>query len=122
MKKKFIIGAIIVLAIVIGAFFLFGNYIGTQMPIGGDRDSEGCLVPAGYSFDSKVGACIRDFEFTDDIKRAAQMAVEKVGRSYALTVVSFNSYEEVGSYDITLERGLEREKVTIYIKGWKIVP
>lgn len=110
------------LGILFGVLFLFKYYIGTDTPIGGSRDAEGCLISAGYSFDSGVGACIRAFEFTSDIKWAAQMAVDKVGKGYALTVVSFNSYEEAGSYDIFLERGPEREAVTVYIRRWAITP
>ncbi|TSC70774.1 MAG: hypothetical protein CEO12_150 [Parcubacteria group bacterium Gr01-1014_46] len=88
--------------------------------IGGDRDSEGCLISAGYAFSKDVGACIRAFDMTPDIMKAAKMAVNYIGRSYALTVVSFNSYEEFGSYDIMFERGEERVKQTVYIKNNKV--
>jgi len=90
-------------------------------PIGGERESHGCLTSAGYAYDEEVGACIRAFEMTDDIKAAAALAVEHVGEGYALTVVSFNSYEERGSYDIMLERGEERSKAVVYIRGGEVV-
>lgn len=123
MRKQIIIALIIVIAILgILGFVVYKNNIAPSTIVGSDRDEHGCLIAAGYAFDDGVGACIRALEFTADIKRAAQMAVEKIGRSYALTVVSFNSYEEIGSYDITLERGLEHKKITVYIKSWKIVP
>lgn len=89
--------------------------------IGGSRDVNGCLTPAGYAFDEEVGACIRAFDMTPDIKAAAGLAVKSIGRAYALTVVSFNSYEEVGAYDIMFEKGEEREKTTVYIRGGKVV-
>lgn len=89
--------------------------------IGGDRDGFGCLGPAGYAFSEDVGACIREFEMTPDIKRAAKMAVESAGQGYALTVASFNSYEETGAYDIMLERGENREQKTVYIRNWQVV-
>jgi hypothetical protein len=91
-------------------------------PIGGDRDAHGCLIAAGYDFSDNVGACIRGFEMTPDIEAAARLAVESVGRGYALTVVSFNSYEELGAYDIMFERGEERTPETIYIRGGVVVP
>src|SRR3989344_4933950 len=118
MKKQIIVTIIIVIAILgIAGFIVYKNNIAPSNIIGGDRDEYGCLGPAGYSFDLRVGACTRGFELTDDIARAAQMAVEKVGKGYALTVVSFNSYEEVGAYDIMMERGLEREPQTIIIRN-----
>lgn len=85
--------------------------------IGGQRDEHGCLGPAGYSFDDTIGACVRSFELTPDIAEAARLAVEKVGPGYALTVVSFNSYEEPGAYDIVLERGEERTLETVYVRN-----
>ena len=107
------------LLLFLGTKFFYTSH--TEKPISGDRDKYGCLIGGGYVYDQNVGACTRDFELTKDIKEAAKLAVEKVGKSYALTVVSFNSYEEVGAYDITLESGLERTKQTIYIRNWKVV-
>ncbi|MFA5841737.1 MAG: MliC family protein [Candidatus Paceibacterota bacterium] len=91
-----------------------------EKSIGGQRDERGCLGPAGYTFSEDVGSCLRVFEMTPDIMKAARIAVERVGRGYALTVVSFNSYEEAGAYDIMLERGVAREKTTILIRNWKV--
>jgi hypothetical protein len=118
-NKTYIVMVIVaILLIVTGAYF----YLFQTKPaiIGGDRDDHGCLIAAGYAFDEEVGACIRAFEMTSDIKQAAHLAVDKVGLGYALTVVSFNSHEEIGSYDITLERGLEREKKTVYIRSGEV--
>ncbi len=91
-----------------------------EILIGGQRDAHGCLTPAGFAYDEEVGACIRAFEMTPGIKKAAQIAVAKTGPGYALTVVSFNSYEEAGAYDIMLERGVERAKQTVYIRNWEV--
>lgn len=91
----------------------------TGQPIGGEREANGCLGPAGYSFDERVGACTRGWELTDDIAAAAKKAVDLVGAGYALTVVKFNSYEEPGAYDIVLERGEERTTQTVYIRNGK---
>ena len=113
----------LVLIIVVGGWYVwkFSQEVPTpSAPIGGERSAEGCLGPAGYSFDETVGACTRSFELTPDIRRAAQIAVDSVGRGYALTVVSFNSYEEPGAYDITLERGTERTRETVTIRNWQV--
>ncbi len=100
----------------------FSNCVLKNEPvIGGDRDVNGCLISAGYSFNQSVGACIRAFEMTPDIMKASKLAVDSIGSSYALTVASFNSYEEAGAYDIFLEQGVDRVKRTIYIKNWKVV-
>lgn len=114
---------IILIFILITAAWLFLK--GDQDPgtlIGGERDEQGCLVAAGYGFSESIGACVREFEMTSDIEEAARMAVEHVGAGYALTVVSFNSYEEFGSYEIVLERGEEWERETVYIRKGEIVP
>jgi hypothetical protein len=118
MNKTLLISIIVLVLLGLGAYFLFQT---ESQPIGGDRDKEGCLVAGGYSFDEEVGACTRSFELTPDIREAARIAVESVGRGYTLTVASFNSYEEQGAYDIFLERGEERERETVYIRDWEVV-
>lgn len=123
MKRTYIlllIGVVIIGGALAVASTLQSREQGKGVPIGGQRDERGCLGPAGYAYDEEVGACIRAFEMTPDIKRAAAIAVAKIGRSYALTVVSFNSYEEVGAYDITLEQGIDRTRVIVYIKNWQV--
>ena len=123
MKKLLYI--FVAVAALAGGFYAWTQYGAPPVqpgPIGGQRDEHGCLGPAGYAYDETVGACIRSFEMTADIKEAARLAVADAGRGYALTVVSFNSYEEVGAYDIMLERGAERIPTTVYIRGGKVVP
>lgn len=107
------------LALVAGAYFVLtsGTDQGEPGPIGGTRDEHGCLGAAGYTFDDQVGACARGWELTQDIRDAARRAVERVGPGYALTVVSFNSYEEPGAYDIMFESGEERAQKTVTIRG-----
>lgn len=122
MDKKFKIAVTTgLVAVVIGGWYGWSR---TQVPtvIGGERDAQGCLTAAGYTFDEMVGACTRAFELTPDIRRAAGLAVVSAGRGYALTVASFNSYEDIGAYDITLERGLERTRQTVSIRNWQVAP
>ncbi len=112
------IGFVILLVVVFGYFYFFKN--DKQKPIGGDRDTNGCLTSAGFAWSPDVGACIRAFEMTPDIMKAGKIAVDYVGRFYALTIVSFNSYEEVGAYDIFFEIGEDREKKTVFIRDGKV--
>lgn len=120
--KWFITLSIFSLVLVVGVLF-FNNYLqqNDTAALGGERTIEGCLFSAGYSFNSAVGACLREWEMTPDIIEASRMAVEHRGKGYALTVVSFNSYEEEGSYDIFLERGDERTPETVHVRKGTIV-
>lgn len=119
---KWFLFIIFILALIFGAWLFLKEEQDTEVLIGGDRDEHGCIIAAGYSFNENIGACVRQFELTEDIEEAARMAVEYVGEGYALTVVSFNSYEEPGAYDIALERGEERTPEIVYIRGGEIVP
>jgi len=111
---------ILILLLVIGAWWLLKGQPDSAVLVGGERDEHGCLVAAGYNFNEYIGACARQFEMTPDIEAAARMAVASVGQEYALTVVSFNSYEEPGAYDIVLERGEQRERKTVYIRDGQV--
>lgn len=114
---------LVILLILVVGWLLVSRYNSSEDKlIGGDRSNEGCLVSAGYVFSDTIGACAREWEMTPDIMEASRLAVQYVGPGYALTVVSFNSYEEVGAYDIMLERGNERVGETVYIRDWKVVP
>jgi len=79
MKQKFVFILMIVLTIVITACT-------SPKPIGGERDLNGCLTPAGYSWDEEVGACTRTWELEGLEKQAARMAVV-VQSFYPVTVV-----------------------------------
>ena len=119
--KKILSFIVVLLLIVLGLFyFLRDKEVEPIVAVGGNRDTHGCLGPAGYGWSEEVGACLRAFEMTPDILKASKIAVDHVGPGYALTVVSFNSYEEAGAYDIVLESGEERSKQTVYIKDWKV--
>lgn len=120
MKINLKIIILIILAILVITSLVYFAKNKNPKIVGGDRDTHGCLIAGGYAYDDYVGACTRAFELTPDITKAAKLAVDSVGRGYALTVVAFNSYEEVGAYDIMFERGIERSKQTVYIKNWTV--
>jgi hypothetical protein len=114
---------LIILLLFVAGWLLVSRYNSSEegVIIGGDRSSEGCLISAGYGFSSTIGACVREWEMTPDIMEASRLAVQYLGKGYALTVVAFNSYEEEGAYDIMLEKGEDRVKETVYIRDWKVV-
>lgn len=73
-----------------------------EEPIGGERSEEGCLGPAGYSYDANVGACIRVWELDETQKRAAQLAVEFVGKQYGLTIDEIEVLKCPGCFEVQL--------------------
>lgn len=119
---KLFYSIIFVLILIFSGWLILSQDQDSEFPIGGERDEKGCLISAGYTFNENIGACVRQFELSSDIEDATRKAVEYAGEGYALTVVSFNSYEESGAYDIVLERGEERETEIVYIRNGKVVP
>ena len=73
-NRNIFIAVIVLLVVGVLIYFWSGKEENRQI-IGGDRDQYGCLTAAGYSFDTEVEACIRTFEMTPDIKKAAKIAV-----------------------------------------------
>ncbi len=74
--------------------------------IGGQRDAHGCLVPAGYSYDSEVDACVRSWEIADEnVRLAASIASAAVsGPHEGLTVVTVVPGRCVGCFYVTFDR------------------
>lgn len=72
-------------------------------PIGGDRDEQNCLGPAGYSYDELVGACTRSWELDGKQKAAAKVAIDSLG-SDGWTVVSVAAESCDGCFTVTLDR------------------
>lgn len=103
----------------IAGWFFVARYDGTGMIIGGERDAHGCLVAAGYVFDEDIGACIRPWDLDDDERIAAMAAANVVGFSDGLTVVSVESRDCEGCFEVTLDRYGAREYVTI--EDWVVI-
>lgn len=122
MSTKIIFTSLLVLALTGAGYWYYMWQPWSQAPIGGVRDEAGCLVAAGYSFNEEVGACVREFELSQETRRAAQIAVAEVGSAYALTVVGVSAQSCEGCYTVALERGEEREPVAVEIVDWVAVP
>ncbi len=90
--------------------------------IGGDRDKQGCLTGAGYSYSKDIGACVREWEIDDEGKeRAAKEAVDYVidngMERYALTVADIKVLRCVGCYDVYLEQ--EGDNTLVRLRDWE---
>ncbi len=121
-KKYSGIIAAVVLLVGIGAFFLWNGSSQEEGVIGGDRDTNGCLVSAGYAYVETIGACARSFELTPETEEAARVAVQQVGKEYALTVTTIETEEATETYRVTLEHGTERTVEVVSVQDGKIVP
>lgn len=99
--KKLTIIIIAILLVSVPTIILLSNQ---QTPIGGDRDENGCLVAAGYSFDEDVGACTRSWELDEHMKEVASNVL--LVQSYSsFTIVSVEKIEACEDcYDVTLQR------------------
>ena len=69
MKRKqkriqILIALFILIAVSLLLFFLNKEFTDDKI-IGGDRDSNGCLGPAGYSWNASEQECVREWEVGD---------------------------------------------------------
>lgn len=115
-KSTVFVGALVLIILAFGAAF-FGKK--EALAPEHTENEHGCSAADSFTFDEAVGACIRETDFLPDIKDAAALAVDHVGKSYGLTVDSFNSYEEPGAYDIILKDN-SGATTTIRIRNWKV--
>ena len=104
----------------IGGFLFFLNLSDDDNNIiGGQRDENGCLGPAGYTFVERIGACARDWEIdTEDKRQAAKIAVEHVGFKKGLTVIDIEIFKCPGCFDINLDR--DEERISVSLRDWKV--
>lgn len=116
-NPKLIIRIAIPAILILVAVYFFGSGA-----LGGksNQSDHGCRTAEQYEWNEKIGACARTFEMTPDIEDAARLAVLSVGQEYGLSVASFNSYEEVGAYDIVLAHEKTGESETVYIRDGKV--
>ncbi len=93
----------------------------TEQPIGGERDEHGCLGPAGYSWDEEIRACVRTWELDESQKEAAEIAVEQVGSEKYLTVTKVETLRCLGCFIIELEKGEERDVISVELSDWDVI-
>ena len=107
--------------VLVCALFFSGCAQDTQeQPIGGQRNEYGCLVGAGYSYDSDVEACTRNWELNNSQKQAAKTAVEHVGKEYGLTVTEVLILRCSGCFDVKLQK-IDGEQRVVRLSGMVVV-
>ncbi|VVB77982.1 Uncharacterised protein [uncultured archaeon] len=110
-----------ILIVILGALMTY-SYIkegNSQNIIGGDKDSHGCLGPAGYSWNSSIGACIREWELDSNKKEAAKVAIGPI--SYPVTILEVKALECSGCFKVEIQRNDNQNKMTIELNDWKYV-
>ncbi|MFN3188524.1 MAG: hypothetical protein ACK42D_03240 [Candidatus Paceibacteria bacterium] len=119
---KWLFSILVVLLLPIGVFFWLNDNRYIDLPHDeGQSVLKECRDFEGFSFNEMARACVRESDVTPNIVEATRLAVLAVGDGELLTLVSFNSYEEEGAFDIFFERGEERDFEIVYIRGWEVV-
>lgn len=125
MERKGKVGVVLIVFLILIAIAIFASvYIYDSEDdageiIGGDRDEFNCLISAGYSFDSSIGACTRSWEVVSvDDKRAAEIAVDFLDRK-GITVVSVLNKECTGCFEVVLDDNMKR--ININLKDWDVL-
>ncbi|MBD3304301.1 DUF333 domain-containing protein [Candidatus Woesearchaeota archaeon] len=88
-------------------------------PIGGQRDEQGCLGPAGYTWVASIGGCVRTWELDDQQKFAAKTAIDKIGQQYGLTVVEVMTAGCPGCFTVKLTDA-DNRPIQVTLKDWKV--
>lgn len=115
-RSKYIAVLLIVIVISFIVFLIVNK--SKEEKLGGEIDEYGCLGPAGYTFNKEVGACLREWEFDDNQKRAAKIAVDYVGAKKGLTVIKIYSSRCPGCYVVYLKDDVHEIKITF--ENWEI--
>lgn len=118
MKKKINLILIILIILIIIITGLIIYYIINQNSIlGGDRDSHGCIGSAGYSWNDSVGACIREWEFDENQRKAVRIATLPL--SYRVTAIDVQPLRCPGCFIIKLQRNDNGIISTVELDDWK---
>jgi eight-cysteine-cluster-containing protein len=97
----------------------FVEVIDDQLPIGGETDQNGCLIAAGYSWNQTVGACLREWELTEDQIEAARIAVAPL--SYPVTVTQVDVARCLGCFVVHLQKNDgSYQRLTVTLANWEI--
>lgn len=108
-KSKKFKTIIIILALIL--LFIFSieiykngqeNNQSNQTLIGGERDENGCLLAAGYSFNETYGLCVRQWELKEKDVKILNIAKDYYKEEYGLTYVN-SIKESMGNYVVLLD-------------------
>ena len=87
--------------------------------IGGNRDSHGCLGPAGYSWNETLDICLREWEIKSSDEREA-IKIATAPLSFPVTLISVEKRSCDGCYDIDFERNDNRDPIVITLVNWTV--
>jgi hypothetical protein len=87
--------------------------------IGGQKDEYGCLTPAGYSWNSTIGACVRPWELDESQAKAAQIVVMPMSIR-PVTVVSVETLRCPGCFIVNLLVGDNEKAYPVKLINWKV--
>ncbi|MFZ5955655.1 MAG: hypothetical protein ACOYT4_04465 [Nanoarchaeota archaeon] len=96
----------------------FTEPITSNETIGGQKDEHGCLIPAGYSWNSTLNACVREWELDKDERKAVLLASAEFSSSVTIEQVEYKNC--TGCYNVHLKRNDNDEKIMIKLKNWKL--
>lgn len=115
--KRIIYLVSILCVFVLSILVLFGCNSNNNL-IGGQKDTHGCLGPAGYSYNETANSCIRPFEIDADARKAAGIVVGYIGYVDGLTIIEVVKGGCDGCYTITFDKNNERMKASV--GNWKV--
>lgn len=92
----------------------------TEDLIGGQRDENGCLTPAGYSYNETIGACVREFELQGVLREPLKIAVDSLGKQYGLTIEKVYSLSRCQSCFV-VDVDILGQKKSLDIQNEKVV-
>ena len=95
-------------------FILTGEVIQAQ------EEKEGCITSAGYTWDKEIGACIKLWEFDENKKRAAKIAINEMSNEIK-NIANIKEIEKTGCngcYNIKLLS--DNTDLNIKLTDWKI--
>ena len=87
--------------------------------IGDQRDEKGCLIPAGYSYNQDIQACLKTWELNQEEEKAAKIAIKHLTPYYSLTITQVEHLKCLGCYNIYLtDENIEDNLVNII--NWEV--
>ena len=106
------------LILILSVFILFGCTANNKQLIGGQKDTNGCLGSAGYTYNETANACIKTFELDADQRKASGIVVGYIGYADGLNILEVISNGCDGCYTVTFNKNGERMKATM--SDWKV--
>jgi len=108
----------ILFLVIAGAFALVLMGCQGRHIIGGDKDGNGCLIGAGYSWNATIGACVREWELDESQRKAAEIVIAPMS-ARPVTIVEVETLRCVGCFNVKIQTG-DSEPTTVKLVNWTI--